>query len=125
MKNELSCCSKRSCSVWPARPWSNDVTSKDRLFGPSWISGSPGLVEYIVWRTVPLASRIWARNSWDVVRKAPAKFWMRSDQLSVAWVTVAGTTNDWVMLFIAGPVGLVTASKLPEMGGWGVAALAG
>src|SRR5438105_2650910 len=50
---------------------------------------------------------------------------MRSDQLSVAWPTVAGTTNDWVMFLIAGPVGLVTASKLPEIGGWGVAGLAG
>src|SRR4051812_25048604 len=116
MKNEVSCCSKRSCNVWPGRDWSSEGTADERLFGPSWISGSPGLVEYTVCRSVPLASRICTRYSCVVVAKAPAKFWMRSDQLSVARATVAGTTNDWVMLLIAGPVGLLTASKLPEMG---------
>src|SRR5262249_15056948 len=98
--------------------------SKERLLGPIWMSGSPGLVLNTVWRRLLLASRTWTRNSWLLAKLEP-KFWMRSDQLRVAWETVAGTVNVWVMLRVPGPRGSVKVSKEPEMGGWGVAGLTG
>src|SRR5262245_49169614 len=121
MKFRLSCSSKRNLRVWPARPWSSDVTSNDLLLGPSWMSGSPGRVVKTVCRTLLLASRIWTRNSWVVVRNWLAKFWIRSDQLRVARGTAVGTVNDWVMFRTPGPVEVVSASKDPAIGGWGVA----
>src|SRR5262249_39104721 len=88
------------------------------------MSGSPGLVLNTVCRRLLLASRTWTRNSWVLVKLLP-KFWIRSDQLRVAWETVVGTVNCWVMLRVPGPSGSEKVSKEPEMGGCGVAGLAG
>src|SRR5262249_48789509 len=98
--------------------------SKERLLGPIWMSGSPGLVLNTVCRRLLLASRTWTRNSWVLAKLLP-KFWMRSDQLRVTCGTVVGTVNVWVMFGVLGPVESVKASKEPEMGGRGVAGLTG
>src|SRR5262249_34063270 len=78
------------------------------------------LVEYTVWSTVPTASVMTTRNSCPGSAKAVAAFWMRSCQLRVAWVTVAGTTKGWLMLRIP-PTVLFTTSNAPARGARGVA----
>src|SRR5262245_28644331 len=124
-KNRLSCSSNTSRRVWPGRDWSSVVMSNDRLFGPIWVSGSPMFVEHTVCSTLPTASVIRTWNCWFGSLNWLAKFWIRSDQLSVACVTTEGTTKDCATLRVPGPVESVNASKDPEIGGCGVAGLAG
>src|SRR5262245_12657313 len=119
-KFKLSCSSNRRRSVWPDRDWRSDVRSNDRVFGPSWASGSAGLAENTVWRTAPAESRIWTRNSWPGSANWVAAFWMRSDQFRIARATTDGTTKAWLMLRTP-PAELISASNDPEIGGRAVA----